>query len=292
MRQILLDMSWLSLIYLFFIVILVLICIIAIGQIIATVYIEKNKNSLFEKTKPLSDNSTRTSIKLLDELPTFQAYINEMELNQKYDCSNIVVSNAANHVVKYLIKYANLKYDEHNLEIIDYCIEWMKKYEHTKKDIRQLTEEILAQLPLVIRLFASSTYKLVFKVCEIPYEIAEYKEPQFIFSYISPAGRSIRTLDIDITSSILLGIRSEIYAKMSKEEHGKTQRAAMTNELRESIKKRDNYTCCMCGNSIFKEPNLLLEVDHIIPVSKGGKTEASNLQTLCWRCNRKKGNKT
>lgn len=41
MRQILLDMSWLSLIYLFFIVILVLICIIAIGQIIATVYIEK-----------------------------------------------------------------------------------------------------------------------------------------------------------------------------------------------------------------------------------------------------------
>ena len=168
----------------------------------------------------------------------------------------------------------------------------MKKYEHTKKDIRQLTEEILAQLPLVIRLFASSTYKLVFKVCEIPYEIAEYKEPQFIFSYISPAGRSIRTLDIDITSSILLGIRSEIYAKMSKEEHVKTQRAAMTNELRESIKKRDNYTCCMCGNSIFKEPNLLLEVDHIIPVSKGGKTEASNLQTLCWRCNRKKGNKT
>lgn len=271
--------------------ILVLLCPVAIGQIIATVYIERNKDSLFEKTKPLSDNSTRESIKLLDELPTFQAYINELKLNQKYNCSNIVILNASNHIVKYLIKYTNIEYDEHNLEIIDYCIEWMKRYEQTKKDIRQLTEEILAQLPLVIRLFAPSTYELVFKICEIPYEIAEYKKPKFIFSYTSPAGRSIRTVEVDITLSILLDIKSEIYAKMSKEEHVKTQRAAMTNELREAIKKRDNYTCCMCGNSVFKEPNLLLEVDHIMPVSKGGKTEARNLQTLCWRCNRKKSNK-
>ena len=71
-----------------------------------------------------------------------------------------------------------------------------------------------------------------------------------------------------------------------KKGHSKKQRAAMTQDLREAIKKRDNYTCCKCGNSVFKEPNLLLEVDHIIPVSKGGLTVESNLQTLCWRCNR------
>lgn len=73
--------------------------------------------------------------------------------------------------------------------------------------------------------------------------------------------------------------------------HSKAQRSAMTNDLREAIKKRDNYTCCICGNSVFKEPNLLLEVDHIVPISKGGKTDASNLQTLRWRCNRAKSNK-
>ena len=39
------------------------------------------------------------------------------------------------------------------------------------------------------------------------------------------------------------------------------------------------------------EPNLLLEIDHIIPVSKGGLTEESNLQTLCWKCNRSKSDK-
>lgn len=34
-----------------------------------------------------------------------------------------------------------------------------------------------------------------------------------------------------------------------------------------------------------------LEVDHIIPVSKGGKTVMTNLQALCWDCNRGKSNK-
>lgn len=69
------------------------------------------------------------------------------------------------------------------------------------------------------------------------------------------------------------------------------QRALMTPTLRQEIKERDNYTCKKCHNSIYKESNLLLEINHIIPVSKGGLTNKDNLQTLCWKCNRKKGNK-
>ena len=65
----------------------------------------------------------------------------------------------------------------------------------------------------------------------------------------------------------------------------------MTSSLRQKIKERDHYTCKNCGISIEQEPNLLLEIDHIFPLSKGGKTEEENLQTLCWKCNRKKGNK-
>lgn len=69
------------------------------------------------------------------------------------------------------------------------------------------------------------------------------------------------------------------------------QRALMTSKLREKIKNRDNYTCQNCSLSTREEPNLLLEIDHIMPVSKGGTTTEKNLQTLCWKCNRSKSNK-
>ena len=65
----------------------------------------------------------------------------------------------------------------------------------------------------------------------------------------------------------------------------------MTPALREYIKKRDHYTCQICGDNIYKNPYIILEIDHIIPVSKGGKTEMNNLQTLCERCNNGKRDK-
>jgi 5-methylcytosine-specific restriction endonuclease McrA len=69
------------------------------------------------------------------------------------------------------------------------------------------------------------------------------------------------------------------------------QRALMTARLRNRIKMRDNYTCRQCGVSLAAEPHLLFEVDHIMPVSKGGLSVPENLQTLCWRCNRTKAAK-
>jgi 5-methylcytosine-specific restriction endonuclease McrA len=69
------------------------------------------------------------------------------------------------------------------------------------------------------------------------------------------------------------------------------QRALMTAKLRNFIKSRDSHTCRYCSVSLAAEPHLLLEVDHVVPVSKGGPTTEENLQTLCWRCNRTKSNK-
>ena len=63
----------------------------------------------------------------------------------------------------------------------------------------------------------------------------------------------------------------------------KQQRQAMTPALRYSILKRDNFHCCCCGRGV--EDGVKLHVDHILPVSKGGKTEEKNLQTLCKDCN-------
>lgn len=66
----------------------------------------------------------------------------------------------------------------------------------------------------------------------------------------------------------------------------RVERAKVSNELRQEIFERDGYTCVNCG-STEKES---LEIDHIMPISKGGKTEPDNLQTLCHDCNIRKGN--
>ncbi len=60
--------------------------------------------------------------------------------------------------------------------------------------------------------------------------------------------------------------------------------------LRFRVLQRDNFTCMACGASPAKDPSVELQIDHIIPWSKGGETEFDNLQTLCSKCNLGKGN--
>ena len=52
------------------------------------------------------------------------------------------------------------------------------------------------------------------------------------------------------------------------------------------IIKRDGFKCRACGRGL--EDGIKLEIDHIIPKSKGGSSDPDNLQTLCFDCNRGK----
>lgn len=73
------------------------------------------------------------------------------------------------------------------------------------------------------------------------------------------------------------------------EYHSKNQRKLATRKLREKIMERDNYTCQICGKYMPDEVGL--HVDHVIPVSKGGKSVPSNLRVLCSKCNGSKHDK-
>lgn len=53
------------------------------------------------------------------------------------------------------------------------------------------------------------------------------------------------------------------------------------------IFKRDNFTCQYCGKT---PPEVVLEIDHIIPKSKKGKDFPENKITACFECNRGKSN--
>ena len=54
-----------------------------------------------------------------------------------------------------------------------------------------------------------------------------------------------------------------------------------------TVFKRDKFTCQYCGR---KPPQVVLEIDHIIPSSNGGTEEIENLITSCFECNRGKSN--
>ena len=69
----------------------------------------------------------------------------------------------------------------------------------------------------------------------------------------------------------------------------KNQRKLMTKELKDRIKKRDNYTCQICGK--YMPDEIGLHIDNIITIKKGGKSIESNLQVLCDKCNLSKGKK-
>jgi HNH endonuclease len=62
-------------------------------------------------------------------------------------------------------------------------------------------------------------------------------------------------------------------------------KGSIPKKLRDAVFERDGYICKKCGSA------RLLQADHIHPESKGGPTTLENLQTLCKKCNLKKGSK-
>lgn len=57
---------------------------------------------------------------------------------------------------------------------------------------------------------------------------------------------------------------------------------ALSVRTRFEVLKRDGFTCRYCGGV---SPEVVLEVDHVVPVCEGGTDDPINLVTSCWSCN-------
>lgn len=66
------------------------------------------------------------------------------------------------------------------------------------------------------------------------------------------------------------------------------KRKSISKSTRFEVFKRDGFKCQYCGRSA---PEIMLEIDHIVPVSKGGGNDLLNLITSCKDCNRGKSNR-
>lgn len=65
-----------------------------------------------------------------------------------------------------------------------------------------------------------------------------------------------------------------------------TKRKTISKKTCFEVFKRDGFACQYCG---AHPPEVILEVDHIVPVAEGGADEFDNYITACFPCNRGKG---
>lgn len=209
------------------------------------------------------------------------------------EVSAAVFASAENNPLEYIVKYF---YPSKRL----YPKQIRKLYRlveelETLRDAKQIIEnykaeyqQYLGDVPCFVMENDEAGFysRLGFATIDESVLTVEYK-----FSYTSGGGMAQRSFTVPMTEETIAELIKVLESKLTATAFAKEQRTLMTKKLREFIKSRDNFTCCNCGNSVYIEPNLLLEIDHIIPVAKGGRTVEDNLQTLCWKCNRAKSDR-
>lgn len=209
------------------------------------------------------------------------------------EVSSGVFASAENNPLEYVVKkfYPDKKLYPEQIQKLYQLVEELE----TLRDAKQIIEnykveyqQYLGDVPdFVMENDEAGFYsRLGFATIDEGVLTVEYK-----FSYTSSGGKAQKSFTVPMTEETIAELIKVLESKLTASAFAKEQRTLMTKRLREFIKKRDNFTCCNCGNSTKIEPNLLLEIDHIIPVAKGGRTVEDNLQTLCWKCNRKKSDK-
>lgn len=209
------------------------------------------------------------------------------------EVSAAVFASAENNPIEYIVKsfYPNKNVYPEQIQKLYHLVEELE----TLRDAKQIIEnykgeyqQYLGDVPAYVMESDEAGFysRLGFTNIDESVLTVEYK-----FSYTSGGGMAQRSFTVPMTEETIGELIKTLESKLTASAFAKEQRNLMTKKLREFIKSRDNFTCCNCGNSTHKEPNLLLEIDHIIPVAKGGQTVKENLQTLCWKCNRAKSDK-
>ena len=209
------------------------------------------------------------------------------------EVSATVFASAENNPMAYIVKffYPNKEQYPEQIQKLQLLVEELETLREAKQIIenyKQDYQQYLKDVPdYILEQDEAGFYsRLGFAYIDESVLTVEYK-----FIYTSGGGFAQRFFTVPMTEANIVELINLLESKLTASAFSKEQRQLMTKKLREYIKNRDNYTCCNCGNSTHVEPNLLLEIDHIIPIAKGGVTEEANLQTLCWKCNREKGDK-
>jgi hypothetical protein len=205
-----------------------------------------------------------------------------------YNTSLQVVRSASADPIKYVMKYFSVNADQATLADVQRVADDISRLEEAVANVKGRENDITAKInppKFILKHYREEFWGRIggqLSPIEVPY-------PQYKFQYTSAGGNSSQTTRVELNTPTLEALSATLVEKIHWAKSAAGQRALMTAQLRDAIKQRDRYACVNCRVSLAAEPHLLLEVDHIMPVSKGGLSVPQNLQTLCWRCNRSKG---
>lgn len=252
-------------------------------------YIDEKAKSI---SKLLGKRIIRNETVIDDEYQYIRPYkksLNAFEI----EVSAQVFASAENNPLEYIVKsfYPDKSQYPQQIQKLQMLVGELETLKEARKIIdyyKQSFKQYLANVPQYVMQNDSDGFyaRLGFANVSERALTMEYK-----ISYTSNGGMARRSFTVPMNEKTIVDLINCLQGKLTMKAFTKEQRALMTSKLRQYIKERDNYTCKMCGNSTHNEPNLLLEIDHIIPVAKGGCTVEDNLQTLCWKCNRQKSSK-
>ena len=231
-------------------------------------------------------------------------YLKIQELNNKYKLIDLDIFYDS-YLVRFKSELSNCNIDDYLLMTIknkyNSLLEYKKKYNMLLKEYNQYLKEYEELKKYINVEEAKSTGMSIdnyIKYQNMIYENykvkinCEFKVVIYI-NYRSNKGK-VREKVYKAYDAKTFSVILNEYFEMKNTKHlyqinSRIERAKMSESLRYDVFNRDHHRCCICGMS--SSDGAKLEVDHVIPVSKGGKTEMSNLQTLCSRCNIGKSNK-
>ena len=259
-------------------IIIISLCLIVIIVAIIAAIIKVHKKHV---TKNINANSIR--LKALNEI------------NQKFHFQSLISEYAYSYTCKNKGQYDIFKPDSYLKIIISENPSIPNAYERAE-DNKLVYEHYGTELNKIPK--TEYCKKLWIKTENTLFEAAALHpitsfSIKIFWQYSSPKGRNYYSdqhiYQFDEISKFINEVNEEKKERNTRQAKIKRERALMTDSLRYEILKRDNYKCQICGSTAAD--GVKLEIDHIIPVSKGGKTVPENLRVLCDRCNRGKSNK-
>ncbi len=193
----------------------------------------------------------------------------------RIDVSGMRTPSIYDLIDKYLIENGMERLDSHCKYVENWkndCLLKIEKSKLKKRRKRQYLECIDDKHMFRFNLVRNQTRYKQENYVRTPYKVENIINSYSTdYDYLSGRYKKLQKIGLECTMS---------------EYNSKDQRKRMTKALREEIAVRDNYTCRMCGK--YMPDGVGLHIDHIVPISKGGKSIPSNLQVLCSKCNGKK----